>query len=508
MKPIILMIALLLFSYQSKAQFNADKYDSYDEYKSQNEKIKIYTVKINNKWGVVDSKGKELIPNEFDEIKDVYYGVTEIELLIHVDKGGFEGVLNLKNNFVVPLSNWIYIDRTGPFLYAAKKGPISSEYNTYNERMDTTYLFNQTGNLLVATVEHYEFKSFDIDTCITKDLYFTASKTNGKDYYDGYYDFFIIKPGQQPKKLFEYSRVELWPDKMFYVDKHPQVVSSERSSESKAFFSNIEGDLITTKGDYTNICCETMYPRYEAEEYGKFNEQRNQYEEGFKYIIDTSGNKLSEGYSSSTIISGNYYENDGFFYKIYNGSSITPLCPPPVPKSTIQNNSKITPNKTILPVKKEEPVVRINSFDDVIVSTRKYVNNDYLESYMDFNGKNITGWYDRILHLSGKYYDKVKNLVYNGGNLEVSRMEQDGGKLLNGIFSLVAKKEILAPKYNYIRLFEDGIYELKLNDKYGLWFQKDNILIEPIYDEIDQYPNRVKLNGVWGKIEKSVFVPF
>jgi hypothetical protein len=47
-----------------------------------------------------------------------------------------------------------------------------------------------------------------------------------------------------------------------------------------------------------------------------------------------------------------------------------------------------------------------------------------------------------------------------------------------------------------------------LEDKYGLWFQKDNILIETIYDEIDEYPNRVKFGGKWGKIEKSIFVPF
>ena len=508
MKPIILITAVFLFFLESKAQFNSAKYDTYSEYNSPNDKIKIYKVKLNNKWGVVDSKGKELIPSVYDKIEEIFAGVNEIDPLIHVIKDDFEGVLNLKNDFIVPLSNWISIDKTGPFIYAKKKGPIASDYNTYNRRMDTTFLFNQTGNILLATDKHYEFRSFDIDTCITKDLYFTAKKTNGEDYYDRYYDFFIIKQGQKPKKLFEYSIVELWPDKMFYVDIHPQVSSSNRNSEPKVFFSTLDGDLITTKGDYTSICCKNMYPRYEAEEYGKFNQQRNQYENGLKYIIDTSGNKLSEGYSSSTIMGGRYYEEDGYFYKIFNGSSIIPLCPPTLPKSTIQNSSKIAANKTSTPVKKVELFERINSFEDIMISTKKYLNPDYLESYLDFNGKNITGWYNRILNLSGKYYDKEKNLVYNGGNLEVLKKEQDGEKWLHGIFSLVAKKEILPTKYDDIRLFEDGAYRLKLKDKYGLWFQKDNILIEPIYDEIDEYPNRVKLNGQWGKVEKLTFVPF
>lgn len=504
-KLLLIIITVFLFFHESKAQFNSAKYDSYGEYESRNEKIKIYKVKLNNKWGIVDSKGKELIPNEYDKIIEIIAGVNEIEPLIQVEKDGFEGVLNLKNYFVVPLSNWIYINNSGPFLEAVKKGPLGSQYNTYNKRMDTSFLFNQAGNLLLATDKHYNFKSFHVGPCITENLYLTAKKTNGEDYYDSYYDFFIIKPGQKPKKLFEYSIVELWPDKMFYVDIHPQRNSNDRFSEAKVSFYSLEGELISTKGDYTNICCKDMYPRYEAVEYGKFD---GYYKDGLKFIIDTSGNKLSEGYSSSTILGGRYYTQDGYFYKIYDGISITPLCPPPLPKSVIQNKSKLPINKITLSNKIEEAFTKINKYEDVKLSTEKSVGQDHIESYLDFNGKNITGWYKRIMQLPGKYYDKVKNLVYNGGNLEVIRIEQNGEKWLHGIFSLVVNKEILPTKYDDIRLFEDGIYRLKLEDKYGLWFQKDNILIEPIYDEIDEYPSRVKLNGKWGKVEKSIFVPF
>lgn len=496
----LIIITVFLFFHESKAQFNSAKYDSYREYESRNKKIKIYKVKLNEKWGVVDSKGKELIPNEYDKIKEIIAGVIEIEPLIQVEKDGFKGVLNLKNNFVVPLSNWIDINNSGPFLTAVKQGPFHTQYNYSNENMDTSFLFNWAGNLLWATDKHYNFKSFDVDTCITENLYLIAKKTKDDTYNIGFYDFFIIKPGQQPKNLFEYSQVELWPDKMFYVKKQ-----ISRSYISKVSFYSIEGELISTKGNYTSICCKDMYPRYEAEEFGKFDRY---YQDGLLFIIDTSGNKLSEGYSRSTIVGGRYYEEDGYFYKIYNRSSITPLCPPSLPKSVIQNKSKLTTNKTILSNKIKEAFTKINKYEDIILSTIKYVGQDHIESYLDFNGKNITGWYKRIMKLPGKYYDKVKNLVYNGGNYEVMGIEQNGEKSLHGIFSLVAKKEILPTKYDEIRLFEDGIYRLKLEDKYGLWFQKDNILIETIYDEIDEYPNRVKFGGKWGKIEKSIFVPF
>jgi hypothetical protein len=509
MKQIILFAAIFLFFFESKAQFIGAKYDSF-EIAYETEKMNFYEVKLNNKCGIVDSKGKELIPIVYDKIEKIFNVANEIDPLIHVIKDDFRGVLNLSNNFIVPLSNWIYINNTGPFIYATKKGPLPSNYNSYNDRMDTTFLFNQTGNILLATDKHYEFRSFGIDTCITKDLYFTAKKTNGDDYYDSDYDFFIVKQGQQPKRLFEYSNVEIWPDKMFYVRIHPlRREPTIRNSEPKVFFSTLEGDLITTKGDYTDICCKNMYPRYQAEEYGKFNSLVGRYEDGLNYMIDISGNKISEGYNSSTIIGDSYYREDGYFYKIFNGSSIIPLCPPPLPKSTIQNSSKIATNKTSSPVKKLELFERINSFEDISISAKKWLDNDYkLESYIDFNGKNITGWYNSIWPLKGKYFDKEKNLVYTGGNYEVRKKEQDRHIFLTGIFSLVAKKEILPTKYDEIRFYEDGIYKLRLNDKYGLWFQKDNILIEPIYDEIDEYPNRVKLNGQWGRIEKLTFVPF
>jgi hypothetical protein len=509
MKNIYLLLTVCFIFFESKAQFNEAKYDSYEEFSSRNQKIKFYIVKLNNKWGIVDIKGKELIPIEFDNIEDIYDGVNDLERLVYLEKDNYKGVLNLNNKYVVPLSNWISIYETGSFICAVKKGPVTTQSNTYNSRMDTTYLYMKTGDLLMATDYHYDFNAFLIDTCLTKNLYFTAEKTNADDYYDGDYDFFIIKKGQQPKMMFEYSNVKLWPDKMFYVEKHKlKIKLSERLSEPKAFFSTMEGEIITTKGDYTEICCKTMYPRYEAVEYGKFNEQRNRYEEGLTYIIDTAGNKLSEGYSYSTIIGKTYYEEDGYFFKIFDGTSITPLCSTLTLKSGTQNNSNVSKNKSTSIVKKEDSFVRINSFDRVKVSAKKFVDKDYIQSYIDFNGNNITGWYKRIDDLPGKYYDKSNNSVYNGGNLQVSRKAGDEEKLLHGIFNMVVKKEILPIKYDGIYFFNDGVYRLKLKDKFGLWFQKEDILIEPIYDEIDEYPNRVKFDGKWGKIEKAVFIPF
>ena len=515
----LIIITIILFFYDSKAQFNSAKYDSHNEYESYNREIKIYQVKLNNKWGIVDSKGKELIPIEYDEIKDIIKGVNEINPLIMVVKDDSLGVLSLKNNFVIPLSDWKRINHSGPFIMAKKNAPISpiklnqSEIYDYNYLMDSTYLFNKTGVLIMKTDELSDFNSFDVDSCITKNIYFTAvTKKNLKDYYSGDYDFFIIEPGQQPKKLFEYcDKVELWPDKMFYVVKRSINRSGnleDRFKQPIASFYSLQRNLLTTSGDYTEICCENMYPRYEAEAYGKRADRNNSYERGLKFIIDSSGFKLSEGYDISIILGSEDYDKEGYFYKIYKGISITPLCQPILSKNSIPNNSKIVPNKTTVQIKTIEPFIKINKYQEILLKTKKFVEQDFIESYMNFEGKNITGWYKRIIALPGEYYDKAKNLVFTGGNLEVIREEQDGGNLLHGIFSIIAEKETLPTKYDDIKFVKNGIYELKFKDKYGLWFQKDNILIEPIYDEIDEYPNRVKLNGKWGKFDKSVFVPF
>jgi hypothetical protein len=524
MKNIIfIFIAVFLFFNESKAQFNSSKYDySYEKY---NQEIKIYQVKLNNKWGIVDSKGKELIPIEYDEIKDIIKGVNEINPLLMVVKDNFSGVLSLKNTFVVPLSDWNRIYESGHFIMAKKNAPISpiklneSETYDYNYLMDSTYLFNKTGDLIMITDELSDFKSFDVDSCITKNIYFTAvTKKNSRNYSMSDYDFFIIEPGERPKKLFEYCRVELWPDKMFYVEKRIRSQSvnlEDRNNQPIASFYSLQGNLLTTSGDYTEICCKNMYPRYEAEAYGKRAGRNNSYERGLKFIIDSSGNKLSEGYYSSMILGREDYDEEGYFYKIYKEISVTPLCQPILSKNSIPNNSKTLPNnskiianKTTLQVKSIEPLIKINKYEEILLKTKKLINQDYLESYMNFEGKNITGWYKYIISLPGEYYDKAKNLVFIGGNLLVTREDLEGGNLLRGIFNLIAEKEVLPTKYDEISFVKNGIYKLKFKDKYGLWFQKDNFLIEPIYDEIDEYPSRVKLNGKWGKVEKSAFVPF
>jgi hypothetical protein len=512
----LFLISVLLFT-ETKSQFNSSKYDDSDRFDTENKKIEIYKVKLNDKTGIVDSKGKELIPIEFDEIEylRLFKGEEELEPLIKVKKNEFKGVLNLKNNYIIPFSNWedigkisyrIDIDISGPSLYGVKKGPGTYQWNDHNRNMDTTFLFNQSGNLLLATDEHYNFNSFAIDTCITKDLFFTAEKTKATDYYDNDYDFFVLKQNQQLKKLFDHAHVELWPDKMFYVQNRRFF----HQFIEKAAFYTLAGELITKNGNYTKICCETMFPRYQAVELGSEN---GRYKEGLTFVIDTSGNKLSEGYNSSTIYGDHYLEEDGYFFKIYNGGSITPLCPKPIVKKTLPNNNKNLPNKNILPQVKEESIVKINSFDDIIMHVEKWGKktespDDNDEAVIDFNGKNVTGWYKKVLLLEGEYYDKAKNLVYKGGNLKVMRREKESGKLLSGIFSLVANKEILPTKYDYIRFKDNGVYLLEINYKYGLWFQKDDILVEPVYDNVDEYPTRVKFEGKWGKIEKSIFIPF
>ena len=504
MKKKILYLALIcIFVTDIKAQFNSSKYDDYETREFDNKTI--HSVKLNNKWGVVDDKGRELIPMDNDKIKEIFKGLKKTEPLIYVTKNKLSGVLNLENKLIVPFSNWSYISESGSLIIAIKNGPIETNGNPYNEAMDTSYVYHKSGLGIAITPYYYKFNSFEIDTCITKNIYIRANKTGDRGYSEAYNtsDFFIIEPNKTPKLLFEYSRVSLVPDKMFYVEKYISGTDSkDRLNQKKAAFYSLTGELYTTKGDYTNICCGITYPRYEATEYGNIDRY---YKDGQTFVIDSSGNKLSEGYDHSVILGGAHYEEEGYFYKFYEGRSITPLCPPIKPKEIKPLITKTGQKKPIVKTNPTETIVKINKYEDVLISVEKDFGDKRYEAYIDFNGKRVCGWYFRILNLPGKYYEN--NLVYNGGNRKIANLN-DEGKMIYGIFSLVSKKEILPTKYDDINLFDDGIYRLLLNGKYGLWFQKENKFIDTIYDNLDEYPTRVKMNGVWGKIEKSAFVPF
>jgi hypothetical protein len=500
----ILYLALIcLFTTDIKAQFNSSKYDDYDKHEFDN-KI-IYSVKLNNKWGIVDDKGKQLIPVENDKIERIFKGLKKTEPLIMVKKNELLGVLNLKNNFVIPLSNWYDLKEDGLLIIAVKKGPTEKNSNRYYP-LDTSYVYNKAGLEIMKTHKHYNLKYIEIDTCITKNIYIKAKlEASSWGSYDFRYDSFIIEPGKSPRIFFKNSSIDLWPDKMFYVVSEQKEKNLNRKA---AAFYSLKGEIITNKGDYTSICCKSMYPRYIANQYTGKYDKNGRYEEGLDVVIDTAGNKLSEGFKPWVVRGMDGYDSDGYFYKIYSESSVTPLCPTITPtKSINQTNSKAANKKPIIKAEPIETVVKLNKFEDVLISVQKSTidGRDFQEAIIDFNGKMVCGWYFRILDLRGKYY--YENNVYGGGNLRVL-IKGSGGETKEGIFSLVSKKEILPPLYDRISLFSDGIYNLQNNGKYGLWFQKENKFIDTVYDNLDEYPTRVKLNGVWGKIEKLAFVPF
>ena len=154
----LIIITVFLLFHESKAQFNSAKYDSYEEYKSRNEKIKIYKVKLNNKWGIVDSKGKELIPNEYDRIEEIigerpkisrqhylklnlpqtyrqliHYGIKEDYTMGYADEVGFRAgtarpfyFFDLPKNHTTNLliHSFTYMDRTLKDYMNLSKGEV------------------------------------------------------------------------------------------------------------------------------------------------------------------------------------------------------------------------------------------------------------------------------------------------------------------------------------------------------------------------------------------------
>lgn len=224
------------------------------------------------------------------------------------------------------------------------------------------------------------------------------------------------------------------------------VYSQESGIRLHGFF-DMNGKKIFVSDKYDYLCCGNTYPRYLV--VGRTNKKY--------YIIDENGNELSKGYSK--------IDEDQFVYDLNYEFS----------KYKIDSFLKKPDNKIIV----ADTLIDVGKMKQIII---------------DANGKEISKVYDRV---EPGYNESYWIIV------QANKM---------GLYATGMKKEVLEPNFDLIgprnKSASSDFCIIKLKEKFGLFLFKTHTYIEAIYDDLNEYPKRVKLNGVWGKINNGKFVPF
>ena len=480
-----------------------------------------YIVGLNNKYGVLNYKGENLIPIEFDLIEKYSIKCSDpiSNFIFKVMQGGQIGLMSSNGMNILPFGNWERIELLNNNLVTAQNINKNRDL-IYFERHDTTFIF-KNGKEIFKTYDYYDFSSYSPSNVASKLLsaYCNCGYNFEREYDYGIMSYFIIDHLNSVKLKFKNSKLDLWPNNILLVTEFPDIENNvafdfyKHNLNTTSYLANLNGEKITKKGIYSKIYSFETYPKFQAV-------SKN---DGLTYLIDSAGNKLSVGYNSSYISE----KQDYYFFKLYNKYSTIPIRPIHHPK-IIESKSDLERNKTLPKINK------IFKFEDLYMQIYKSDST----ALIDFNGNLVTNWYKHLFNFNYNFQNQNNKIVpvYIGMNsnknvlLHLGKLKEEipipffdnidfsYPHLFEGLYAIKVNnfkgllnsslKVELPPNFDDILPFNENYLKLISNGKFGLFNIKNKNIINPIYDNIDDYPIRVKLNGTWGKIVNSTFIPF
>lgn len=404
--------------------------------------------KQDGKWGLIDFNGKKITKPIYDEI----VGITYREGLLKVKKDSKCGIINIKGTTLVkPKYDNIkcdgYYSTEGNYNYA---GFIVSTTTSSGYRYG---YINYNGKEVIKT--EYNDITRILDKKDDKNAYILAFK-NGMGG--------ILKNN---KILINHE----YEDIFYNVENDLLIVQKN----SKQGVMNFEGKIIVPI-EYSNIIISSGY----------INAQKD----GEVELFDTQGNlQQLNGYISICQIENTEYfigitKNDEYKIIDKNGVLLT--------KQIYQNIKNIDGNNFI--VQKE------NKYGIIDINENVRVNFDYDVMQILPNTKII----------QALILNKTTTDLYNFELEKIVSIEKANIYLEESYIKVVTNNNVqyFDNNGNILKntdIFNNSLYAIKQNEKWGFADKQGNIVIEPKYDMVTEFNNygfaSIKENGKWGSID-------
>nr|WP_314602837.1 WG repeat-containing protein [uncultured Capnocytophaga sp.] len=440
------------------------KYDYISDYSED-----LAIVRLNNKYGVIDRKGREIVPTIYEYITDYRKGWAIVRL------AGGEGSWIDTKGTIIPLEEHPLCKQASP-----EKEKEKTQEKSDNNSRDISSQKKESSSLIEKTQpQNLKRKNLWIAgiLAIVIGIGFWLIKGNSEE-------------DMTTQKEIVHIEEELYPvEKLDPII--PPIVSPSIDTVPQMTITKLK-----PKDNIDNISDKI------EEENLKYGDQGN-FREGFAWV--------------RTAKRHNGYYLYGFIDE--KGKEITPLkyewvSPFRNGMAKVYQDHKYgfidTTGKEVIPLKYDAIGEFLNGVTIVQIGGKQAFINKF--------GEELTPFYDEIGTFSKDGIVKVRlgkkeGLVYRTGEILVPLTSQITGYIvtvkINGkeYRVLVGKKEIVnLSKYDYAYDFSEGLACVRLNNEYGFIDGKGKDVVPFIYDYADDFSEglaRVKLNNKWGFIDKT-----
>jgi len=496
----------------------------------------VAVVVVNNLCGTIDHKGKMIIPAEYKKILPEQFGLTPVQNI-----QGFWGFFSKENKLSIPCSyNNFKFANKGKYIFAQKDGRwgmISHtnatlapfEYKTIelvSPKQVKGYRFN---NWALCSPAGEQKTSFEYDSVLfTKtnllsfnqngwyglmqkngtvalpnicedigdiEADFVATKKNGHwgvkklgaaDWIlDPVYDIIrmdslmicaAITFGNNSFKhwrFFDYTGAPIYKETIIDYHELQNGMMAVKSNVNRWGFINEKGKQVIPF-DYANV--------------GDFNQGLCRVEKNGEQLVINKAGDVVLNHQDVYLYSIGLLKLNAFQDKTYT--------------YTIDATTEIIPvNETFIKTKKGLKYGLINTKGETILPIQ------YTDIQIGTSLKTITTYKDKIwkvFQIGGKSYSVDRKIVsLTGFQDEMAIM-----KYVNGKYGCIDNRgEIrVAPQYDQIRPFENGVAVVLLNGKWGIINKSEGWVAQPYYEYISDFKNEVaiiKEKGIYYLIHSS-----